>query len=401
MTAKRLLCSRRSCIAWLAIVAVLLTTSRAGAVSMVVDYTYDTANFFNPSTTNGAAARATLEAVASFYSSILTDTLSPVQTPPDFHSSQFNGSASWDWSATFPNPATGVQVELHNLSIAADEYRIYAGARDLAGNTLGVGGPGGFGWSYTPTGGFTQGEINQMNATTDAFQAQVEHRGEASGFATWGGAITFDNVGVTWNYNYQTPPTAGQNDLFSVAVHELGHSLGFGTATEWNSLVVGSLFTGPAATASFGSNPPVNGGHWTAAVTSKIFGTNTSQQAAMTPSITTGTRKQLTSVDAGALSDIGWSVSTPMFDVADFNHDGSVNAGDLVAWRTAFGVNANANADGDSDSDGNDFLIWQRRLGISTAVPAATSVPEPAAAALTAIVCACFANAAGRKAKKV
>jgi hypothetical protein len=145
----------------------------------------------------------------------------------------------------------------------------------------------------------------------------------------------------------------------------------------------------------------VTGGHWTSAVTSKIFGTNTSQQAAMTPSITTGTRKQLTAVDAAALSDIGWSVSTPTFDVADFNHDGSVNAGDLVAWRTAFGVNANANADGDSDSDGNDFLIWQRRLGISTAVPAATAVPEPAAAAMALVGFASCVGAARRWAKQV
>jgi len=68
--------------------------------------------------------------------------------------------------------------------------------------------------------------------------------------------------------------------------------------------------------------------------------------------------------------------------VADFNHDGTVNAGDLVVWKASFGVNANGDADGDGDSDGNDFLIWQRRLGATTATAAAGAVPEPTAALL-------------------
>jgi hypothetical protein len=382
--------SYQSLRAMLVIGVMVLVARPASAVTMVIDYSYDTAGFFNPATQNGAAARATLNSVASFYSSILTDTLSSIQTPPDFHSSNFDGTGTWDWTATFPDPATGLNVSLDNQAIAADEYRIYAGARDLPGSTLGIGGPGGMGWSFTPTGGFTQAEINQMQSTTDNFKAQVEHRGEPSGFAAWGGAITFDNVGVNWNYNYQVAPVAGQNDLFSVAVHELCHSLGFGTAAEWNSFVVGSSFTGPVATAAFGSNPPVNGGHWASGTSSVVLGTSTPQQCSMTPSITVGTRKQLTALDAAALSDIGWSVSTPTFDIADFNHDHSVNAADLATWKAAFGVNAAANADGDSDSDGNDFLIWQRRLGIAAAIPAATTVPEPSAVVLAAVSLGCL-----------
>jgi hypothetical protein len=63
----------------------------------------------------------------------------------------------------------------------------------------------------------------------------------------------------------------------------------------------------------------------------------------------------------------------------DFNHDGSVNAGDLDVWKIAFeNATVAADADGDGDSDGADFLAWQRN---STAGAAATAnnaaVPEP------------------------
>jgi hypothetical protein len=67
----------------------------------------------------------------------------------------------------------------------------------------------------------------------------------------------------------------------------------------------------------------------------------------------------------------------------DFNHVDGVNAADLAKWRTDFG-GAGSDADGDQDSDGDDFLIWQRNLGMGTSVPAAVTVPEPAGAALIA-----------------
>jgi hypothetical protein len=66
--------------------------------------------------------------------------------------------------------------------------------------------------------------------------------------------------------------------------------------------------------------------------------------------------------------------------IADFNHNGTVDAGDLAVWKAAVGVNANGDADGDGDSDGADFLVWQRRLGATSATAAAGAVPEPAAA---------------------
>jgi hypothetical protein len=71
----------------------------------------------------------------------------------------------------------------------------------------------------------------------------------------------------------------------------------------------------------------------------------------------------------------------------DFNINGVVNGADLDVWKTSFAVNSSGDADGNLDSDGNDFLIWQRQVGLNLlpALAVATAVPEPAAAALAAI----------------
>jgi hypothetical protein len=384
-------------------------------VNLIIDYAYDTSDFFGAGNPSGAAAgakaQAALEAAADYYSTILTDTFSAIQTPPNFQSSQFDGVAFWDWTMNFSHPATGGTVTLQNQSIPADEYRIYAGARSISGTTLGIGGPGGFGWSSNNNGGgFTQAEINQLNQTTQSFSAAVEDRGESSGFARWGGAITFDSdVSTTWHYDHTTSPTAGSSDFYSVIIHELGHALGLGVSDEWKAFSLTANFTGPAATSNYGGNPPLSPsvggvrGHWASGTMSKIFGTNTTQEAAMDPEVTNGTRKVFTSLDAAALTDIGWSVTAPpppIYNPADFNEDTFVNAADLAMWKGAFGLNANGDADGDNDSDGADFLVWQRNFGATSSLPAGAgtfaAVPEPGAA-LAAIIGAMTLAASRRR----
>ncbi len=64
----------------------------------------------------------------------------------------------------------------------------------------------------------------------------------------------------------------------------------------------------------------------------------------------------------------------------DFNHDGSVNGGDLSILEQNFtSLNASfeqGDANGDSRVDGSDFLVWQRNAGIGAGL-SALSVPEP------------------------
>lgn len=64
---------------------------------------------------------------------------------------------------------------------------------------------------------------------------------------------------------------------------------------------------------------------------------------------------------------------------ADFNLDQVVDHLDLQRWQAAYGMDGAADADGDSDTDGDDFLVWQRQVGLSTGqFAAARTVPEPA-----------------------
>lgn len=387
----------------------LVNAGFAQAITISIDYSFDTGatgpKFFgagNPGgATAGAQAKAALEAAASYYSTILTDAFSAIQVPANFQSSS-GGMATFSWSPTLRSPLTGEAVAAPLQSLPANEYRIYASARGLGAGTIGVGGFGGSGYAYnvSNSSGFKPGEYSAQVQKAQAFETAVTTRGQQSGFSAWGGSITFDNDGSTnWHYDHTAAPTAGKSDFYSVAIHELAHALGFGVSEEWQLKVNGSKFTGSQATSHYGSNPPLGpgGGHWAANTKSTIFGTSVQQEASMDPDVTNGTRKYLTTLDAAALKDIGWSIPVavapplppPNYNPADFNEDTFVNGADLTQWKSAFGLNANGDANGDNKTDGADFLIWQRSYGATASLPALSAsfaaVPEPAAALLAII----------------
>ena len=410
--------SRFSAVAMLAaaILYFAMAPSRSQAITVSINYAYDDyengvdgasgPKFFgvgNPGgATAGAQAKAALEAAASFYSTILTDTFSAIQPPPDFQSS-FGGSATFIWNMAFQNPSDATKsISLTNPVVAANEYRIYAGARSIAGSTIGIGGYSSSTPGYSISGVFGPGEYDAQIQKKNDFTTAVTTRGQSSGFATWGGFITFDrDMATPWHYDHTTSPTIGKNDFYSVAIHELGHALGLGVSDEWEAYASQPtpIFTGPSATSLYGGNPPLDPGrgHWAENTMSKILGTETVQEAAMDPNLTVGTRKRLTKLDAAGLTDVGWTVEappSPTYNPADFNEDTFVNGADLTMWKGAFGLNANGDADGDNDSDGRDFLIWQRNFGATSSLPAGSgafsAVPEPSAALAAIIGAATF-----------
>ena len=376
-----------------------ISTGQAGAVNIVLDYSYDTQGFFNPGTTNGAKAKATLEKAAADLSAILTDTFSAVQVPSDYVSDA-DGQESpvlytWDWEISFDNPGVngGPEVTIVEPSFAVNEYRIYAGGRSLSGSTLGEGGPGG-GYYSSGGGWYFASEKAEIDAISADFENQ-RNRGQASGFSSWGGSITFDtDAGTNWHYDWQTQPTSGTSDLYSVALHELMHAVGFGTSDEWSAIAVGG-FDGSASVAAYGGIVPVSGGHWTNGTTSPVLRDGDPQESAMDPSITTGTRKLLTNLDVAALDDIGWDINTAFtYNLTllpgDTNSDGDVDDSDLgtslANYTGPLGNVGKTAAQGDTDGDGD---VDDSDLGTSfanyTGPISPNNVPEPASAVLLAI----------------
>ncbi len=267
------------------------------AFNISFDYGFDSNNFFDTQ-----LKKDVLESAASFFESRITDTLDAITSGP----SGFGFDNTF--TAQFANPGTGANESIIALDIPADTLIVYVGGRSLGGSTLGQGGPGGFSASGT-------------QAYFDTVQTRGEPGVDPNGntdtdFAPWGGALTFDtDADANWYFDNDVTTDAdipnNGNDFYSVALHELGHLLGIGTADSWdNKIDANGNFTGAASVAANGGNIPVQagGGHWAEGTQSVIAGTSTAQEAAMDPSITTGTRKVFTDLDLAGLQDVGWEI---------------------------------------------------------------------------------------------
>ncbi len=272
------------------------SSQQAAAINIVFDYSYDANNFFDTQ-----AKKDVLQAAGSFFSNLIQDDLTAISS-----------GASGSYTAVFNDPSSGAQVNISDFSVAADTLIVYTGGRALGGSTLGIGGPGGFsvgGTSAFVDNAVTRGETATQDGVQNPTTGPNTGAKTAVDFAPWGGAVTFDTA-ANWYFDPDVSTSADvmNNDFFSVALHELGHLLGIGTADSWQNLISGSDFTGAASVAEFGGNVPLaNTGHWADGTTSTVNGV--SQETAMDPSILFGTRKVFTDLDLAGLSDVGWQVS--------------------------------------------------------------------------------------------
>jgi hypothetical protein len=139
----------------------------------------------------------------------------------------------------------------------------------------------------------------------------------------WGGSISFNSV-ATWNFSLNQNQ-AGR-EFLRVALHELCHVFGIGTADAWQSQVSGGKFHGEAAIRSHGSAPPADLSHLQTSggsLASRRFGAfgvphGATRPALMLPSSSDdGTNFDvITDLDLACLVDIGWNIRpTPVLHV--------------------------------------------------------------------------------------
>ena len=275
----------------LAVLLLLTIAQSASAISIVFDYSYDTNKFFTD-----PLRKNTLNQAGAYLGNRLQDQLTAI-----------NSGAGNNFTEVFFDPSNpSSKKSLSNQSVAANDIYVYVGASNLGTSTLGIGGAGGTG-----------------ACCTQAFADNVAGRGQTGAlaptptdFGPWGGSLGF-NSSTNWYFDTDasTLEAIPGFDFFTVAVHELGHLLGIGTAGSWDAKISmdtnkNAFFTGQASQAAHGGAPvPLDAdkAHWLAGATGLVSGSI--QEAAMGPSIAPGQRKYFTDLDFAALKDIGWQVS--------------------------------------------------------------------------------------------
>jgi hypothetical protein len=248
-----------------------LESREVPAIAVQLDYSFDSAGFFNDPT-----RRAILQQAVNNIASQIDANLPAIVAPP-----------GTSWSQTFYNPANGQQASVFNPVVPENTLVIYVGGRSMGGPAAAFGGSGGY-----------------SAAGSQAWYNALAARGPG-GSLLWGGSMTFDS-NTDWFFgNSISGIGRNQVDFMSVAEHEFGHVLGIGTAARWFNQSSGGYFHGPASKSIYGGPVPLSpdNAHWADGVT--IGGKDSS----FDPTIPRGTRVSLNSLDYAGLKDLGWSVS--------------------------------------------------------------------------------------------
>ncbi|GGL79137.1 matrixin family metalloprotease [Wenxinia marina] len=232
---------------------------------IAIDYRFDTGFFDDP------ARRAALEAAAAIWEAALLDEFDEVPAGTAF---------------TVDDPSDAGTRRPIVLDAPIDDLLVFAGAEALDG-PLGLGG-------YDGT-----------DAAGDVYRARVSGDfrggGPVTDFEPWAGTITFDTA-AAWSFSLEGPEP-GRHDFLSVALHEIGHILGIGTAPIFEAIGRDGTFGGPNALAANGGAPvPLQSG------ADHVADGFDEGRALMDPTLTIGARKLPSAVDFALLADIGYEI---------------------------------------------------------------------------------------------
>ncbi len=342
------------------VLAGVLIFSPATRAEIVLDFSDDAAadNFFGMATTESMQARAAVLKAAADINEVLNATLDPIPTyqAQGTAPGSFGGTntATFNGSLRYSNPSTGVTETFNPMTLAANEVRVFVGARNLSdtmdasapiNNVLGQGGPGSVGGSSGGSGfGSFVDAVAQMEANANALFGRggngpviattvgtlggVDYSVE---FTSTLGNLWFDSdtdndgeldtaseLSSFWHFdaNSATVPNT-KIDFYSVALHEILHAIGIGTAESWDDLVspfVNDMtsrdWMGANVIALAGSGDGLidpAAGHIQTGTISTRLSDGASQEVVMDPNIAFGQRKELTALDVAFLQDIGWA----------------------------------------------------------------------------------------------
>ena len=283
--------------------------------NIAFDYRFDSSGFFtNP------AVRAALEAAGDIWESLIQDEFQNVGAGTIF---------------TIDNPSNSGQTETITLTQEIDDLLIFVGAQALSG-PLAVGG-------YDGT-----------NADGDAFSSRISgnfrNTGPVTDFEPWAGTISFDPA-KDWSFDL-AGPVADKIDLIVVALHEIGHVLGVGTAPIFDFLGAGALFDGFNALAV-----SANAGIPLEADLAHVINGYASDTVVMDPFVNRGTRIAPSVYDKALLADIGYQIvgytaqgSTPAL---------TTSGADVTVYGTILGdyIDGMEGNDQIQGADGGDTLL--------------------------------------------
>ena len=246
------------------------------------DYRFDTNRFFTEE------RKAALNLAGDIWSILLQDDFAPVPVGAEF---------------TVKNPQTGTS-ETIVLEEAIDDLVIFVGASSEPFNGVRVGN------AVSETGNLNslaQAQYDGVDLQGDIFQRRISNnfrqKGAVTDFEPWVGTISFaTNPAPEWDFSLRNS-NLEKFDFVSIALHEIGHILGVGTAPIFDVLGSGASFDGVNAREVNSGNPiplEANLGH-----IDEGFRDN----SVLLDSILKAGRQSPTETDLAVLADIGYEIA--------------------------------------------------------------------------------------------